>query len=342
MANFCSLCCVFASDIHRTHIIGPKNRSKSVNVFKQFFFLSVIRYAPYYSNTIVICPVLEYWDFECTDPRVVHTLSGANYIVSVTVLGEEMFVLRERDKDQVEVFEASDGFKPLRTISIPGLIGHDFNDISSCGLNGCLYISDWNGKAVRRQEVTGNRASMSCKWEVGEKPCGLSVTASGSVLVTFPEARKLKLFSSRGVVQREIAFDKRMASPWHAVQLSDGRFCVCHGEHKRAGRDGAGKGSGKLSLIDVSGRIVEQSRDGDQPDALPLNCPRHFAVDEDGSIFATDCVTQRVLLLDPKLISMRNIVSSQLHSPYRVHLDTKRRRLYVTNWLTVLLVIMQL
>ena len=138
------------------------------------------------------------------------------------------------------------------------------------------------------------------------------------------EARKLKEFTTHGEQLREITLQPDIVNPWHAIQLSNSQFVVCHGD--------ATDPVHRVCIVDTDGRVI-QSYGGPKGSATvgQLNVPCHLAVDKNGFIFVADLNNRRVLLLSPTLSYVREIVSSdQLKwKPRRLCLDSDRRRLYV-------------
>ena len=79
-------------------------------------------------------------------------------VVGLTCLGDELFVLRDRDVNRVEVYSTniSENFALLRHFSVAGLGKHVCNDMTSCAKRRCLYISDWKNKCVHKSALNGN------------------------------------------------------------------------------------------------------------------------------------------------------------------------------------------
>jgi len=75
----------------------------------------------------------------CTEGEIVHTLPEGPPVDGVTTLGEQVYVLREKERDQVEVYD-SITYSLLRCLNVPNL--HRAADMTSCEHFLCLYISD--------------------------------------------------------------------------------------------------------------------------------------------------------------------------------------------------------
>ena len=87
-------------------------------------------------------------------------------------------------------------------------------------------------------------------------------------------------------------------------------------------------------MISSDGRQIVQSHGGQQgPDIGQYHVPRHLAIDGDESLFVLDIINRRVTLLSSTLGYLCEVVKpDQLQWwPYRMSLDCRRRRLYVTD-----------
>jgi len=133
-------------------------------------------------------------------PRVIHEISGSVAVRGVTSVDKKLFVLRERDKYQVEVYSTTD-FNLLRQLTIVGFTVHIFTDMTSCRHNKCLYISDFQNTSIITLGLDGE---LICEWSVIDKSCGLSVTNDHNVLVSCIYTHKLREFTSQGKLVREV------------------------------------------------------------------------------------------------------------------------------------------
>ena len=164
----------------------------------------------------IICTV-------CAVARVITKIETKDCVLGVTSVDDELFVLLVRDDDQVAVYSIND-YQLLRHLNVPGFKPYNNFDITSCIRHKCLYMSDWHSKCIHRYDLASSATS---KWSVPGKPCGLSVTLSGNLLVTCSEPNKLvELSADSGQCVREITL---RANRWHNVQLTTGQFVVSHG-----------------------------------------------------------------------------------------------------------------
>ena len=255
----------------------------------------------------------------CTVGQVVHTLPKGETVRGVTSLADEIYVLRQKARDQVEVYDIIT-YRLLRCLTVPNTIG--FVDMTSGGHNRCVYIANGNDRCIYGLDVQG----AGKWWCVNDKPSGLSVNAAHNVLVTCHEVREIKEFSSHGDLLRELTLPDDFINPWHVIQLTTGQFIVCHGF--------TGDTVHRVCKISRDGRNIVHAHGGQQDsDIGQFSHPRHLAVDNTGFVFVADVFNQRVKLLSPTLDYVRQVVApDDLKSlPTRLYLDTQRRRLYVAD-----------
>jgi len=260
--------------------------------------------------------------------QLLHTLPEGEPVRGVTLLAGEIYLLREKVRDQVEVYDVIT-YRLQRRLTVPG--ARYFNDMTSnaiwfthmtsCEHNRCVYFGDDSGLCVHRLDVHG----AVTRWYVSDLSLGLSVNAAHNVLVTCPWARKIKEFSSHGDLLREVTLPDDVIHPWHAIQTRSGQFIVCHG--------GRYHPVNRVCMISADGRHIVHSHGGQRGlDTDQYNWPLHLAVDDNERVFVSDSVNSRVTLLSPTLQYVGQVVSpDQLRRgpAVRLYLDTQRRHLYV-------------
>jgi len=188
-----------------------------------------------------------------------------------------------------------------------------------------LYITD--SCNVNRINFSGSDSQT--KWSVNAEPSGISVTPQSTVLVACTSVHKLKEYTSAGKPLHKIFLQDRIANPWLAIRLSDGRYLVSHG----SSTNGAAL---QVSIIDTHGHVAHSygcelpSSPASNGRRMNVRCP--LVVDKDGFVLAVDCVNSRLLLLTPALAFVRH-VELEKHLDNRkataMYLDADRRRLYV-------------
>jgi len=254
----------------------------------------------------------------CTVGQLVHTLPEGEEVRGVTLLAGEIYLVRRKPRDQVEVYDVTT-YRLQRRLTGP--YAGEFIDITSCEHNRCVYMGHHIADCVYRLDVQG----AVTQWAVNDEPAGLSVNAAHNVLVTCHVVRKIKEFSSHGHLLRELTLPDDVIRPRHAIQTRSGQFIVCHG--------GAADPVHRVCVISADGRHIVHSHGG-QPgsDTDQYNWPAHLAVDDNESVFVADCGNRRVTLLSPTLQYVGQVVSpDQLRWSHTVslYLDTQRRHLYV-------------
>jgi len=257
----------------------------------------------------------------CTVGQVVHTLPEGRLVYGVTSLDNEIFLLRHKGRDQVEIYDVIT-YRLKRCLTVPNARG--FTDMTSCEHCHCLYIGDPVVNCVHRIDVRGT----ATQWPVSDIPSCLSVNAQCNVIVTCCRVRKIKEFSSHGKLLRELTLPDDVINPWHTIQSRSGQFIVCHGSSKL--KDSVHR----VCMISADGRHIVHSHGVQRGTSIgQYNIPSHLAVDNDERVYVVDVHNRRVTLLSPKLDYMRQVVSSDKlkWEPTRLYLDVQRRCLYVTD-----------
>ena len=264
----------------------------------------------------------------CLAASVIKNFSADDYVVGVTLVDDELFVLLERDDNQVCVYSIND-YQQRRHLNVPRYKTDSFSrryrpdyysDMTSCVRHKCLYMSDYDNSCIHRYELASSATS---KWSVPGKPVGLSVTPSGNLLVTCHEPNKLvELSVDSGESVREIALQADIERPLHSVQLTTGQFVVCHGV-------GYG-GLHRVCVVGDDGKVT-RSYGGERGSGVgQLSYPCHLAVDRDSQfIFVADWGNGRVVLLSPTLEFVRYVIEGMLY-PLRIYFHQAKRRLFVS------------
>jgi len=250
--------------------------------------------------------------------QLVHTLPEGEPVWGVTSLPGELYLLRDKERDQVEVYDVVT-YHLQRCLTVPNAVG--FIDMTSCEHNRCVYISDPYVECIHRLDVQG----ATTHWAVHDKPWAISVNAAHNVIVTCCDVRKIIVFSSHGELLRELTLPHEVTNPFHAIETRSGQFIVCHGA-----RDDPVH---RVCMMSDDGRHIVHSRGGQPGSDTGHNMPRHVrvAVDDNEFVFVADYNNRRVTLLSPTLEYVRQVVlRDQLKWRLcRLCLNTQRRQLYV-------------
>ena len=113
--------------------------------------------------------------------QLVHTLPEGPTVNGVTSLADEIYLLRRKEREQVEVYDITYRLQRCRC-----------RTFVLCVHFSCVYIGDYDVEYVHRLDVQG----AATRWAVNDKPACLSVNAARNVIVTRPDVRNIKAFSS--------------------------------------------------------------------------------------------------------------------------------------------------
>jgi len=248
---------------------------------------------------------------------VTHVIPRGAGVRGVTSLGDDVFVVRSDESQEVEVYDAMT-FTLQRRLSVPGL-GESLG-LAACASNRCLYASDLNNAHIHRVELTGSNAVT--KWSVGKEPVGLTVNSAKNVVVLIRGERKLQEFTTHGTLLQTIQLQPDIQSPFGVTELTSGQFVISHtGTHRR------------VCLVDVQGAVVQSYGSTPGSDLTKLNWPTDLAVDKHGNILVADQLNHRLLVLDrsltPSAHEMSVSVDGGLKHPVSLLYDKSRGRLYV-------------
>ena len=265
----------------------------------------------------------------CAAAGVIEKIStGSKWVLGVTLVDDELFVLLFQADNQVAVYSVND-YQLLRHLNVPGFRTNDASDVTSCVRHKCLYMSDYYGSCVHRYGLGTTtkrivRKTAGSKWPVPGKPCGLSVTPSCNLLVVCWSAsdnKLVELSSRNGECVREIALQEDIVYPYHSVQLTTGELMICHGLQD--------DGLHRVCVVGDDGKVTRSYGGQRGSDVGQLSCPSHLAVDKDSqNIFVADAGNDRVVLVSPAL-EFVGYVSEGLSEPRRLHFHQATRRLFV-------------
>jgi len=254
--------------------------------------------------------------------RVVHTLPEDEIVVGVTSLANMIYVLRSKERQQIEVYDViTYRFQHCLTV----VDARIFTDMTSCEHYLCIYIADPAARCVHRVDVGIHDSAIH--WDIHDKPRGLSVNAAHNLLVTCDKTRKIKEFSSHGQLLKSITFPEEVNNPWHTIQLTSGQLIVCHVDADNAIH--------QVCMTSEDGKDIVHTHGGQRgSETGHYSEPRHLAVDNNDFVFVADFCNRRVTLLSPSLGLNHDQILSRDElkgGPDRLCLDVQKRRLYVAD-----------
>ena len=247
----------------------------------------------------------------------------------MTSVDDELFVLLRCTDNQVAVYSIND-YQLLRHLNLTKFKPDGLNDITSmsCVRYKCLYLSDYNNKCIHRHDLA---SSATDKWAVSDKPCGLSITPSGNLLVTCQSKAKLVEYADSGQCLREIVLHKDIEAPRHSVQLTTGKFVVCHGDSTV--HVVSVVSCDRVCIVGDDGNVLCSFYGGERGSKVGgrLEYPRHLAADRDSQfVFVVYKLNRGVMLLSPTLdrVGLRHAIEG-LTDPRRLYFHQATRRLFV-------------
>lgn len=248
-------------------------------------------------------------------------------ISGLTVLDDELFILLN-SINYVEVYDLT-AFCLLRTLEIPGLMSPI--DLASDAMHRILCILGGPTCNSRFNKiVTIDRNGMVLNEKPVDVNCrGLSITNDSEILVVVcfgkPQILRRKIDEDQF---RTIELPSDFFHPWHARKLTNGQFLVSHGHRHSKHRVCMVSELGDIT-IEYGGKCGSQTGQ--------LNSPYDLAVDSSGYILVADVDNSRILLFDPDLKFIRELISPavdkrfDLRKPVQMYFDEPKGRLYIAD-----------
>jgi len=271
-------------------------------------------------------------------PTLTHIIQsqGRGSVVAVTSLGDDVFVVRDNDQEQVEDEEVEDEeveeegqvevydavtLTLQRHIAVRGLGPHP-TGVVACGNNQCIYVSHNCGwirttSTIHRVKLSGKNAVK--QWCVARGAAGLSVNVAHNLVVACQEAKKLQEYTTHGSLVREIRLHG-VSSPWHAIQLSTGDYVVSQNTSP-----------GVVSVVGVDGHVIHSYGRSRTSDVGRMKNPS-LAVTRNNNILVADQRNNRILSINRSTGCVQELTLSVgygMQQPVGLCLDESRGRLYV-------------
>lgn len=253
--------------------------------------------------------------------RVIHTIYGEDTVRGLTVLNNELFVLRSCEP--VDIYSTTD-FTLLRPFTVRDAVPDNLRDIVSCSRKRCVYILDSgeNSYCIHRLGLDGS----VCKWPLAEKSSTVTVTGSSDLLLVCSDpdsiTKSLKLISSEnGECLRELYMlpelesDRNaVISSFHGIQLKDDLYAILYIDVETGG----------VFHVGGAGELLRTSSE----DARLTN-PFHMVTDADNFLLVADTRVSGIVVFDTSLDFVCDVAKSLVRKPSALHYDVTSRRLYV-------------
>jgi len=243
--------------------------------------------------------------------------SNGRPVVGLTVVKNELFVLRRPSKEEIQVYDTTT-FAQQRTLRVAGLRDKCVGcckTLTSCDVNNRLFVCDLSH--VYKVELSTNNV---INWQVDGQPTGLSVNDACNVIVTCYDGNEIREYQPAGQLVRTIKLPQsHVTKPWHAIQLKDSRFIVSYVEPVHG-----------ISLIDKQGRVSATYRDSESTQLL--HYPQQLAINKQGSVLLVDCNNSRLVVLDASLSNARDFtlpINGGLNRPGSLYFNESHSQLYV-------------
>ena len=248
------------------------------------------------------------------DPRVILTIAvdGNADVSSLTLLNNELYLLRVRDQlNQVDVYSTTGTL--LRQLSVLGAAGDSLQDMTACSHKQCIYISNEADSCIHRLGLDGSET----RWPVAHAPFTLSVTRSRDLLVTCYDDGILLMLNADsgdciGMIKPDVVPDLQLS---HSIEVDNGKYVTCFS---------IDDDDGELTHLDIDGTVLRSS-----DIEVELARPWHMAVDSDLFLFVANLASRRIMLFDPSLNYVRDIMDRLDRPPHSLCYDDLTRRLYV-------------
>lgn len=247
----------------------------------------------------------------------------------MTILDQELFLLHG-DSSAIEVYD-SDQFRLVRKMIICQKACAILFHITSCNQNKCIYIISDNQqhtcKAILKVKPSGKLIK---EWSTCGDNGRLSVAYDANVILTVFETNKLNEYTSDGELIRKVhlSADAGIVHPWHAIKLCSDRYLVSHGSlfHKDPLH--------RVCVVDDEGDIRLSFGGKKGSTKRMMDGPMQLIVDRNGYIVVNDTRNARVLLLNPNLDYVQELVPSEtglLRNPRCICFDETNDRLLVAD-----------
>lgn len=236
-------------------------------------------------------------------------------IRGLTTLNNELYIRYEDVNSKDITVCDTETYDILRCLLLPrlGLV----SDMTSCKRHQCVYIADNMNNVVHKLSDEDKLT----QWPINDVPRGMSINAACNVLVTCCDVGKIKEFDTDGQLLREICLQPDIVYPWHAVELTQSEFVVCHGRVKDPLH--------RVCIVDSRGCVLRTYGGFRGSASGLLNTPVRLALN--GFIIVAECLNKRVQILSPTLRYAREVITDLSGKPSRMWYDEDTCKLYIAD-----------
>lgn len=253
-------------------------------------------------------------------PEFLWSTKRPGSIRGITLYKDRFYVIRD-DLRGIEVFNASH-YRRYQNIPVgekaskpAGALG--LRDIASSVTNELMFVIDWDDSCIHRVDPVKKIISWTKTIAEG-KPSGLSITASGTLIVSCTYVCKLCEYSSEGKSLRTITVGSNSEGPWHAIRIGNDEYVVCHGD-------------GNISYPKHYVSVINGCNSETTDNCIELQRPYHLAVTTERQVLVAEHGRDRIVISSLCLDSMHALltVDHGVKAPTRIHLDENSGRLFV-------------
>ena len=275
---------------------------------------------------------------------VLNKIDGEEEICGIAVLGEYVHVIRRKSVSiekfstvltlihrktiQIEEYRSESLMKKQKLFGQKRSSKHRsqrFEDITSCPINNCLYITESEKGLVFRLDCSSYR--IQAIWNVFGKPLGISATTIGNVLVSCynPDhsgGDRFREYTCEGNQVRVIK-TQLQGYPRFGFQLDTDRWLLCCEEIYSTREHGVGN---LVYVANDNGHVIP----GLETKHFDGAC--HIAIDSRKQLIVAESSKNRIVLMDSNMGTVKQILV-QSHqgaiNPVRVCFEEASGQLYV-------------
>lgn len=244
----------------------------------------------------------------------------------MTSTAGHLFVLRYPSQQQIEVYD-TETFEQQRALDVKDLSDNTLSSGMTSDDN-CIYVSDWRKDTIYKVDMSDNNKVFS--WRVARSPRGLSINASGNLLIACCSANIILEYT----LNRAINLVREICLKSEDIELRSRQAIGLQGDRTIVSCWNVTQNVDDVVEVDNDGIIVfsytELLKSTNQPN---FNVPRRFSVCKNECILVADSNNNRIVELNRSSKSARELdvesVVGKLQQPYCLCFDASQTRLFV-------------